>query len=139
MRRKHFSFNHNYFKQLIFSKKEKNKTMFVIIIMIFSCLCCFEMFESSQNYQVHDGVNINTNVDPSLIINSMRINSKFVCLKVCNSNKDCLSTVYIESEENDNCILYKKNFNTTETTTSSNSKLFTKKSNNNNNNRYLTI
>ncbi len=94
-------------------------------------LCSFKLIESSNNYQVQNGVNINPNVDASWIISSMRKKSKFVCIAVCNLNQECLSTVYMESEENDNCILYKKHFNTTETTTLSNSKLFRKTSNNN--------
>jgi hypothetical protein len=97
--------------------------------MIVSLMCkSFKIIESSHNYQVQNGFNINPNVDASLILSSMRKENHIFCLAVCNSNKECLSTVYIESPENDNCILYNKQFNSTETTTSSNSKLFIKKS-----------
>ncbi len=37
-------------------------------------------------------------------------------------------TIYVESEANVNCILYKKRFDSIETTTMSNSNLFIKKS-----------
>ena len=96
--------------------------------MVFSLLCSFEMTESSQNYQVQNGLNINSNVDASWIISSMRNNSKFLCLAVCTSNQECLTSVYMESVATDNCILYKKQFELTETTTSNNSKLFIKNS-----------
>ncbi len=97
--------------------------------MIVSLLCnSFEIIESSQNYHVYNGVNINSNVNASLIINSTRMKSKFNCLAVCNSNKECISSVYIESKANDNCILYNKQFDSNETTTTNNSKLFIKKS-----------
>ncbi len=78
------------------------------------------MIDSSNNYQVQIGVNINSNIGESFIISNMRTKSKFICLSTCNSNKECLTAVYIESVENDNCILYKKHFNSTEKTTSSN-------------------
>jgi hypothetical protein len=93
----------------------------------------FEMIESSNNYQVKNGVNVNLNVGTSLILSSIRKENHIFCLAACNSNQECLSTIYIESEVNDNCILYKKYFNSTETTTSNNSKLFIKKSINRNN------
>jgi hypothetical protein len=97
--------------------------------MIVSLLCCLEMIESSNNYQVHDGMNINSNqIDPSWIISSMRKENHIFCLAACNSNQECLSTIYIESETNNNCLLYRKNFAEAETTLSSNSKLFIKKS-----------
>ncbi len=96
--------------------------------MVLSLVCSFEMIESSHSYQVQNGVNIKPNVDASWIISSMRKKSKFVCLAVCNTNKECLTSVYIESGADDNCILYKKRFDSTETTTSSNSKLFIKNS-----------
>ncbi len=99
--------------------------MFVIIV-IFSLLCCLEMNESSNNYQVHDGMNINSNVHPSTVISSMRKENHIFCLVACNLNQECLSTIYVESKTNDNCILYKKHFDSTETTTSSNAKLFIK-------------
>ncbi len=86
------------------------------------------MIESSHNYQVQNGININTNVDTSLIISSMRKENHIYCLAACNSNQECHSTIYIESEVNDNCILYKKFFNSTEIATSNNSKLFIKNS-----------
>ena len=100
----------------------------LVLINVLSFLCCFEIIESSSthNYQVQTGVNINSNVDARWIISSMRKKSKFVCLAVCNSNQECLTTVYIESVATDNCFLYKKHFNSTETTTSSNTKLFKK-------------
>ncbi len=96
--------------------------------MVLSFLCCFEMIESSFNYQVHNGVNVISNVETSLIISSMRKENHIFCLAACNSNQECLSSIYIESEANNNCILYRKQFKSTETTTSSNSKLFIKKS-----------
>ncbi len=86
------------------------------------------MIEPTYNYQVHDGLNIMPSVDTSLIISSMRKKSKLVCLAVCNLNQECLTSVYMESEENDNCILYKKHFDLTETTKANNSKLFIKTS-----------
>ena len=96
--------------------------------MIVSFLCCFEMIELSQNYQVQNGVNINPNVDTSLIISSMRKENHIFCLAACNSNTECLSTVYIESQETlNNCVMYKKQFDSNETTISSNTKLFIKK------------
>ncbi len=95
---------------------------------------------SSNNYQVQNGVNINSNVDTSWIISSIRKESHILCLAVCNSNQECLSSVYMdESVANNNCILYKKYFDSTEITTSNNTKLFIKNSkiynnyNNNNN------
>jgi hypothetical protein len=100
----------------------------VTIIMMLSLLCSLAMIDSSssQNYQAQNGININSNVDASWIISKIRTKSKFICLSACNSNQECLTAVYIESVENDNCILYKKHFNSTETTTSSNTKLFKK-------------
>jgi hypothetical protein len=73
-------------------------------------------------------MNINSNVDANWIISSMRKESYIFCLATCNSNQECLTSVYIESAATDNCILYKKDFDSTETTTSSNTKLFIKKS-----------
>jgi hypothetical protein len=100
----------------------------IIIIMALSLLCCFEMIESSHNYQIKDGVNVISNVDTSLIISSMRKENHIYCLAVCNSNQECLSTIYIETETNNNCFLYKKHFTEVETTLLSNSKFFIKKS-----------
>ncbi len=94
--------------------------------MMVSFVCSFEMMESSQKYQVQNGVKIPSG-DSSLIISSMR-KSQIICVAQCNLNDECLTTVYMESEKNENCFLYRKLFNSTETTTSSNSKLFTKKS-----------
>jgi hypothetical protein len=103
--------------------------MLVINIMIVSLLCkSFEMIESSHNYHIKDGVNVISNVNSSLIISSLRKENHIFCLAACNSNQECLSTIYIESETNNNCLLYKKNFVEAETTLSSNSKLFIKKS-----------
>ncbi len=96
--------------------------------MVLSFLCCFEMIESSHNYQIKDGVNVISNVESSLIISSLRKENHIFCLAECNSNQECLSTIYIESEINNNCLLYKKNFTEAETTLSSNSKLFIKQS-----------
>ncbi len=96
--------------------------------MVLSFRCSFEMIESSQNYQVQNGVNINSNVNASWIISSLRKKNKFFCLAVCNTNQECFTSVYIESVETDNCILYKKHFDSNETTPMSNSKLFKKKS-----------
>ena len=93
------------------------------LIMIVSFLCCFEMIESSYNYLVHDGVNINPNVVASLIINSMRKENPIFCLAVCNYNKECLSSVYIESVANDNCILYNQQFDSNETASSTTTKI----------------
>ncbi len=86
--------------------------------MVLSLLYSFEIIESSHKYQVQYGVNINPNVETSLILRSVRAENHFFCLAVCNSNQECLTTVYIESEENNNCFLYKKHFSSTETTQS---------------------
>jgi hypothetical protein len=103
--------------------------MLVIIIMIVSFLCnSFEMIVSSNNYQIKDGVNVISNFNSSLIISSLRKENHIFCLAACNSNQECLSTIYIESEINNNCILYKKHFAVAETTLLNNSKLFIKKS-----------
>jgi hypothetical protein len=103
--------------------------MLVIIIMIVSLVCnSFEMIESSHNYQVQNGVNVISNIDTSLIISSLRKENHIFCLAACNSNQECLTSVYKESEDNANCILYKKHFDSTETTLSSNSNMFIKKS-----------
>ncbi len=96
--------------------------------MILSLLCSIEMIDSSHNYQVQNGLNVISGVGASFKINSIRMKSKLVCLAACCSNQECLTTVYIESVENDNCILYKKHFDSNETTTSSNTKMFLKKS-----------
>jgi hypothetical protein len=96
--------------------------------MTLSLLCSIEMIESFNNYQVRNGVNINSNVIASLMISSLRKENHIFCLAACNSDQECLTTVYIESEVNFNCILYKKYFDSTETTTANNSKLFIKKS-----------
>ncbi len=109
--------------------------------MVLSLLCCFKIIETSHNYQVQNGVNINPNVDTSLILSSMRTENHIFCLAVCNSNQECLTTVYIESEENNNCFSYKKHFSSTETTTSSNTKLSKKysKFHDNNNNGLSSV
>ncbi len=96
--------------------------------MILLFRCSFEMIESSHNYQVQNGVNINPNVDTSWIISSFRKENHIFCLAVCNANKECLTAVYMESEIKENCFLYQKHFVSTETTTSSNTKLFKKDS-----------
>ncbi len=86
------------------------------------------MIESSCNYQIINGVNVISNVNSSLIISIMRKENHIFCLAECNSNQECLSTIYIESETDNNCFLYEKHFAVAETTLSSNSKLFIKKS-----------
>jgi hypothetical protein len=102
--------------------------MFALIIIV-SLICnSFKLIESSHNYQVQNGVNINPNVVASSIMSCIRKENHMFCLAACNTNQACLTTVYIESEVNDNCILYNKQFDSTETTTSSNSQLFIKKS-----------
>jgi hypothetical protein len=111
----------------------------LVIIMILSVLCIFEMIESSQNYQVQNEVNINSNIRASWIISSMRKENHIFCLAVCNSNQECLTSVYMESVANDNCFLYKNHFNSTETTTSNNTKLFKKDSKFHNNNEFKPI
>ncbi len=95
--------------------------------MVLSFLCS-GICSVYHNYQVQIGVNVNSNVDANWIISSMRKESYIFCLAICNSNQECLTSVYIESVATDNCILYKKGFDSTETTTSSNTKLFIKKS-----------
>jgi hypothetical protein len=102
--------------------------MFVLIMIVSLLFNSFKMIESSHNYHVQNGVNINPNFGASLIISSMRKDNHIFCLAACNTNQECLTTVYIVSEVNDNCILYNKQFDSTETTTSSNSQLFIKKS-----------
>ena len=94
--------------------------------MMVSFVCSFEMMESSQKYQVQNGVKIPSG-DSSLIISSIR-KSQIICVAQCSLIDECLTSVYLESEKNENCFLYKKLFDSTEKTTSSNSKLFTKKS-----------
>ncbi len=96
--------------------------------MILSLMCSFEIMDSSYNYQIQNGVNINSNVVASFIISSMRKENHIFCLAACNSNQKCLTSVYKESEDNANCILYKKHFDSFETTTSSKTKLFKKES-----------
>ncbi len=96
--------------------------------MIVSVLCIFEIIESSQNYQVQNEVNINSNIRASWIISSMRKKNHIFCLAVCNSNQECLTSVFMESVANDNCFLYKHHFDSSETTTSINTKLFKKDS-----------
>ena len=81
-----------------------------------------------QNGSNHSGSNINLNVDTSWIISSFRKENHIFCLAACNSNKECLTAVYMESEIKENCFLYQKHFVSTETTTSSNTKLFKKDS-----------
>ncbi len=103
--------------------------------MILSLICSFEIMDSSYNYQIQNGVNINSNVDTSFIISSMRKENHIFCLAACNSDQECLTSVYKESEDNANCILYNKYFYSTETTTSSNTKLFIKISKYHNNNK----
>jgi hypothetical protein len=76
------------------------------------------MIEASQNYQIKDEVNVISNVNSSLIISSMRKENHIFCLAECNSNQECLSTIYIESETSNNCFLYKKLFAVAETTLS---------------------
>ena len=76
------------------------------------------MIESSYNYQIKDGVNVISNVESSLIISSLRKENHIFCLAECNSNQECLSTIYIESETSNNCFLYKKLFAVAETTLS---------------------
>jgi hypothetical protein len=73
--------------------------MSVIIILILSLLCSFEIIESSQsNYRIKNGVNIIPNIGASWIISSMRKENHIFCLAACNKNQECLSTIYIESE-----------------------------------------
>jgi hypothetical protein len=103
------------------------KMLVIITTMMLSFLCSIEIIDSSHNYQVQNGININSNVEESLIITSIRKENHIFCLADCNSNQECLTTVYMESVENDNCFLYRKHFDSTATTTSSNSKLFIKK------------
>jgi hypothetical protein len=104
-------------------------TKILVIIMILSLLCSIEIIDSSHNYQVQNGININSNqIDSSWIISSMQKENHIFCLAICNSNQECLTTVYIESVENNNCFLYRKHFDSTETTTANNTKLFIKKS-----------
>jgi hypothetical protein len=95
--------------------------------MIVSFLCCLDMIESSHIYQIKNGLNVISNVDTSLITSSLRKENHIFCLAACNSNQKCLSTIYIETETNNICLLYKKPFDLKETTLSSNSKLFIKK------------
>jgi hypothetical protein len=102
-------------------------TKTLIIIMVLSLLCS-GICSMNHNYQVQNGVNINSNVDANWIISSMRKESYIFCLAICNSNQECLTSVFMESVAIDNCILYKKHFDLTETTTSSNTRLFIKKS-----------
>ncbi len=96
--------------------------------MVLSSLCSFEMIEASDNYQIQNDVNVIQNIGASWIILSMREENHIFCLAECNKNQECLSTIYIESEDNGNCVLYNKYFDSTETTTSSNTKLFKKES-----------
>ncbi len=84
------------------------------------------MIEVSHNYQIQNGVNVIQNIGTSWIISSMSKENHIFCLAACNRNQECLTSVYKESEDNANCILYKKYFCSTETTTSSNTKLFNK-------------
>ncbi len=109
--------------------------MFVLIIIV-SFLCCIEKIESSQKYQVQNGLKILSG-DSSLLISSKR-KSQILCLAQCNLNDQCLTSDYLESEKNDNCFHYNKQFDSTETTIEENSKLFKKKSqySKNNNNKY---
>jgi hypothetical protein len=68
--------------------------------MIISLLCSCNIIESSQKYQVQNGVKIPSG-DSSLIISSMR-KSQIICVAQCNLNDECLTTVYMESEKNEN-------------------------------------
>ncbi len=94
--------------------------------MIISLLCSCEIIESSQKYQVQNGVKILSG-DSSLIISSIR-KSEIHCLAQCNLNYQCLTSVYLESEKYEDCFHYNKQFDASELTTSSNSKLFKKTS-----------
>jgi hypothetical protein len=111
----------------------------LVIIIVLSFLCIFEIIESSHNYQVKNEVNINPNIRASWILSSMRKENHIFCLAVCNSNQECLTSVYMESVPNDNCILYKKHFDSSETTTSNNTKLFKKDSKYHNNKKFKPI
>ncbi len=102
--------------------------MSLVIILILSLLCSFEMIEASHNYQIQNDVNVIPNIGASCIIQRMSKENHIFCLASCNKNQECLSTIYIESETNNNCILYKKYFDITDTTISSNTKLFRKES-----------
>jgi hypothetical protein len=72
--------------------------------MIVSFLCCIEMIESSQKYQVQNGLKILSG-DSSLLMSSIRM-SQILCLAQCSLNDQCLRSVYLESEKNDNCFHY---------------------------------
>ncbi len=93
------------------------------------------MIEASHNYQIQNDVNINSDIGDSWILSSMRKENHIFCLAACNTNQECLTSVYKESEDNENCVLYNKYFCSTETTTSSNTKLFIKISKYHNNNK----
>ena len=93
-------------------------TKMLVIIMILSFLCIFEMIESSHNYQVQKGVKILSG-DSSLILSSIR-KSQIHCLAKCNLNDQCRTSVYQKSEKYENCFHYNKQFDSTETTSSIN-------------------
>jgi len=98
-----------------------------ISIFVFCFRQTFIHFSTNKNeyYDILKDFKLNETIFPTYLIDSLNINSFFLCLPFCNSNQNCSTTVYQTSTRN--CLLYSKHFQITELTNSIGSNVYIKK------------
>jgi hypothetical protein len=92
----------------------------IFVFPVINVILCQQ--SKSQKYSVEKNMNINSNVDPTCLLQSFQRKTKMSCMAQCNLNNECFSII---SNSEKNCFLYKKRFDSTELTETSNSDLYT--------------